>query len=131
MVFGKLFDKAKNLWGNVKNTVSNWMSGKFLAPGGYNYCGPGNPLENGAPKNATDSACQVHDMEYSAIARNTKKMSQEDINRMVRDSDHKLISSIDQSGNDDIGSRMSKFFINGKMKLEDLGIMNPTQFVTE
>ena len=50
---------------------------------------------------------------------------------MVRDSDHKLISSIDQSGNDDIGSRLSKFFINGKMRLEDLGIMNPNQFVTE
>jgi hypothetical protein len=58
-------------------------------------------------------------------------MSQEDIKRMVRDSDHKLISSIDQSGNDDIGSRLSKFFINGKMKLEDLGFMSPTQFVTE
>ena len=131
MVFGQILRKAKDFFGSAKKTVTNWMNGHFLAPGGYNYCGPGNPLDNGNPLNKTDSACQVHDMEYSAISKNKNKISKDDLNRMVRDSDHKLISAINNSGDDDLGSKMSKFFINGKMKLEDWGILNPNQFVTD
>lgn len=131
MVFGQLFNSAQNLFGSLKNKVSNWMSGPKLAPGNYRYCGPGNPLENGEPKNATDSACKVHDYEYTALAKNKDKISKNDLHRMIRESDNKLIDSIDRAGDNDLGSTLSKYFIMGKNKLEDWGIMNPEQFVVE
>lgn len=131
MVFGQLFNSAKNFYGTVKNKVSNWMQGPKLAPGGYNYCGPGNPLENGEPKNATDAACKVHDYEYTAFAKNKDKMSKSDLHRMIRESDHKLIDAIDRSGNNDIGAFLSRNLIKAKTRLEDWGIMNPEQFVVE
>jgi len=131
MVFGQLFNSAKNFFGNVGNQISNWMKGPKLAPGGYNYCGPGNPLENGRTKNATDAACKVHDYEYTAFAKNKDNISKADLHRMIRESDHKLVDSIDRSGDSDIGSKLSKFFINGKMKLEDLGFLSPETFVKE
>jgi len=131
MVFGSIFNSAKNVFGDLKNRVSNWMKGPKLAPGGYNYCGPGNPLENGPAKNATDSACKVHDYEYTAIAKNKDKMSKDDFHRMIRESDHKLIDAIDRSGDSDIGSFLSRNLIKAKTKLEDWGILNPDLFVVE
>lgn len=131
MVFGQIFNQAKNAFGSIKNTVSNWMSGPKLAPGGYNYCGPGNPLENGSAKNATDSACKVHDYEYTAMAKNKDKISKNDLHRMIRDSDNRLIDAIDRSGDNDIGSFLSRNFIKAKTKLEDWGLMNPEMFVVE
>ena len=32
---------------------------------GYNYCSPGNPLDNGNPVNELDAICQRHDYCYS------------------------------------------------------------------
>ena len=32
---------------------------------GYNYCGPGNPLNNGKPVNELDAICKGHDHCYS------------------------------------------------------------------
>jgi hypothetical protein len=131
MVFGQLFNSAQNLFGSLKNKVTNWMSGATLAPGGYNYCGPGNPLENGSPKNATDSACKVHDYEYTALAKNKDKISKNDLNRMIRESDNKLIDSIDRAGDNDLGALMSKYLIMGKNKLEDWNLLNPDLFVKQ
>lgn len=131
MVFGQIFNAAQNIFGSAKRHFNNWMSGPKLAPGGYNYCGPGNPLENGEPKNATDAACKVHDYEYTAMAKNRDKMSKEDLHRMIRESDHKLIDAIDRSGDNDLGSFLSRNLIKAKTKLEDWGIMNPEQFVVE
>ena len=151
MVFGQLLQGAKNFFGNAASSVGNFFGnaantikdtvkknfdrlgsdGAFLAPGGYNYCGPGNPLQNGQPKNGTDAACRVHDYEYSAFAKNKDKLSPDDLKRMVRESDHKLIDAINRSGDNDIGSWGSKALIHGKMKLEDWGILNHNLFVNE
>ena len=45
---------------------------KGLTLPGYNYCGPGNPLENGPPVNELDAISQRHDYCYSK--ENTNKM---------------------------------------------------------
>jgi hypothetical protein len=34
---------------------------------GYNYCGPGNKLDNGEPTCATDAACKRHDQAYTDL----------------------------------------------------------------
>lgn len=39
------------------------MHGSFLIPG-YNYLGPGNPLDNGEPVNELDADAQQHDIDY-------------------------------------------------------------------
>lgn len=135
MVFGQVFNTIKNkagsFFGAVNHTAKNWMNGFHSAPGYYRYCGDGNPLENGEPINATDSACRVHDYEYSAMAKNKDKISKDDLHRMVRESDNKLVDAINRSGDSDLGSLMSKYMIKGKMKLEDWGLLSPDKFVVE
>ena len=38
---------------------------KGLTLPGYNYCGPGNPLDNGPPTNELDEICREHDIAYT------------------------------------------------------------------
>lgn len=37
---------------------------KLMLPGGYRYCGPGNPINNGQPINKLDAICRQHDLCY-------------------------------------------------------------------
>lgn len=39
---------------------------KGLTLPGYNYCGPGNPLDNGPPVNQLDEVCMNHDYCYDS-----------------------------------------------------------------
>lgn len=115
----------------LPKTISQWSNGEYHAPGGYNWCGPNTKTASaGQPINGVDSACMAHDLEYEALARNKNQISQDDFNRMIRESDHKIVNSIEQSGQTDLGALMSKWGIKGKMALEDLGILRRDQFVT-
>lgn len=140
-VFDWISDKIGNVYNTVKEkvgevlptvskTVSQWASGQYHAPGGYNYCGPGTKLDSaGKPINKADSACMAHDYEYDALAKNKHKISQEDFNRMIRESDQKLVDNIERSGQSDLGAHLSKWGIKGKMILEDMGIINRDSFI--
>ncbi len=130
-VYNTVKDKVGEILPTLGKTVSQWASGQYHAPGGYNWCGPGTKInEAGQPINAVDSACMAHDLEYDALAKNRNKISQDDFNRMIRESDEKLIDSINRSGQTDIGAHLSKWGIKGKMILEDLGILNRDKFIT-
>jgi hypothetical protein len=130
-VYSTIKDSAGDIMKNLPKTINQWASGQYHAPGGYSYCGPGTKLDSaGRPINKADKACMAHDYEYEALAKNKHKITQEDFNRMIRESDQKLVDSIDRSGQSDLGALMSKWGIKGKMALEDLGILPREKFVT-
>jgi hypothetical protein len=141
-IFDWISDKVGDVYHSVKQkvgeilptlpkTIAQWSRGEYHAPGGYSYCGPGTKLDSaGKPINAADSACMAHDYEYDSLAKNRHKISQDDFNRMIRESDQKLIEDIDRSGQQDLGALMSRWGIKGKMVLEDLGILSRDRFVT-
>lgn len=130
-VYSAVKQKVGDILPTLHKTVSQWAGGEHHAPGGYNYCGPNTKLESaGHPINQVDSACMAHDYEYEALAKNKQSISQADFSRMIRESDHKLVDSIERSGQSDLGALMSKWGIKGKMVLEDLGVLNRDKFVT-
>jgi hypothetical protein len=132
---GDLWDsaskKVSNVYHTIKDTASNWLSGKYLAPGGYRYCGPGNPLENGEPINESDSLCRQHDQDYANFAtmRDQGKVTKDELKRLIRESDDRLVSGLQQTKDRDLGSRLSEYGIRTKKALEDWGILNPEKFV--
>ena len=65
---------------------------------GYNYCGPGNPLNNGKPVNELDAICERHDYCYSKP------------NLNKNDCD-KMINEIKTSKSSTIGEKLSKYLI--------------------
>lgn len=133
--FGDLFEKAKstvsNVYDTVKKTASNWLQGKYLAPG-YNYCGPGNPLDNGEPVNESDAHCRQHDQEYDRFkkAKDKGQLSNEELKQLVRESDDRLISNLQQVKNRDFGSYLSEYGIRAKKQLENFGFLSPDKFIT-
>lgn len=130
-----LWDSAKqkvtNLYEGVKQTASNWLSGKYLAPGGYRYCGPGNPINNGEPINASDALCRQHDIDYENFASMREQgTSKDELKRLIRESDDRLVSGLQQTTDRDLGSRLAEYGIRAKKKLEDWGVLDPEKFVT-
>lgn len=134
--FSDIYDTAKstlsNVYDTVSSTVKNWSEGKFLAPGGYNYCGPGNPLDNGQPKNASDAACRQHDIDYDRFRKEKDKgnITDKELKTLVRESDDRLISNLKRDPSRDLGSYLSEMGIRAKKFAEDLGILSPEKFVT-
>lgn len=128
---GNVYDSVKNTVGNVIHTASNWAQGKFTAPGGYRYCGPGNDLDEGNPINASDSACRQHDIDYSNFrkAKDAGKINDTELRNLVRESDDRLISNLRQDPNRDLGSYLSELGISAKKKAEDWGLISPERFV--
>lgn len=129
---GNVYDSVKKTASNVYHTATNWAKGKFTAPGGYKYCGPGNDLDEGNPINASDSACRQHDMDYDRFRKlkDAGKITKDELKDLVRESDDRLISNLRQSPDRDIGSYLSELGIRAKKKAEDLGILDPEKFVT-
>jgi hypothetical protein len=129
---GNVFDTVKKTVGNVVQTASNWTKGKFTAPGGYRYCGPGNDLDEGEPINASDSACRQHDIDYDRFRKmkDAGKIGDKELRDLVRESDDRLISNLRQDSNRDLGSYLSELGIRAKKKAEDWGILSPEKFVT-
>tara|TARA_R110002126_G_scaffold103952_1_gene237185 strand:+ start:5612 stop:6028 length:417 start_codon:yes stop_codon:yes gene_type:complete len=133
--FSDLFQSAKtglsDIYDTAKQTITNFSQGKFLAPGGYKYCGPGNALDEGEPKNASDSYCRQHDIDYSNFAKlkDQGKLGGSELKALVRESDDRLISSLQKEKERDLGSYLSEMGIRAKKFAEDWGILSPEQFV--
>ena len=72
---------------------------KGLTLPGYNYCGPGNPLDNGAPTNELDAICQRHDYCYS----------KKDTNK--NDCDKVMLNEMKTSKSSTFGEKISKYLI--------------------
>lgn len=131
---GSLWNSAKSIGlGGLIHTAKNWSQGFFSAPGKYNYCGPGNSLDNGEPTNASDAACRQHDIDYSNFAREHGKgnLGHGEVRNLVRESDQRLISNLQQEQDRDIGSYASEYGIRAKNVLEDLGLLDPMKFVVQ
>ncbi len=130
---GSLWNAAKNVGvGGIFQTAKNWSQGFYSAPGNYRYCGPGNPLNNGEPTNASDAACRQHDIDYGNFAREQQKgnLNPAEVRDLVRESDARLIQNLRQQEDRDLGSYASEYGIKFKTLLEDVGLMDPLQFVT-
>ena len=130
-IWNTVSNKVSNVYDSVKETVSNWSKGFYSAPGGYRYCGAGNDLENGEPKNASDALCRQHDTDYSNFAKQRDKLTKDELKNLVRESDDRLVSGLQQLTDRDIGSRLAEYGIRAKQKLEDWGILSPDKFVVE
>lgn len=129
---GNVYDTTKKTIGNVIYTAKNWMSGKYTAPGGYKYCGPGNDLEEGNPINASDSACRQHDIDYDRFKKlkDAGKVAKDELKNLIRESDDRLLSNLDQSPDRDLGSYLSELGIRAKKKAEDWGLLSPETFLS-
>lgn len=129
-LFNTVKQKATDVYDSVKQTASNWLSGKYLAPGGYRYCGPGNPIDNGDPINASDALCRQHDQDYERFATmRGQGTSKDELKRLIRESDDRLVSGLQQTTDRDLGSRLAEYGIRAKKKLEDWGVLDPERFV--
>lgn len=134
--FSDLYESGKktlsNVYETVKTTAKNWSEGKFLAPGGYRYCGPGNDLDSGEPINASDASCRQHDIDYDRFRKEKDKgnITNEELKKLVRESDDRLISNLRKDPSRDLGSYLSEMGIRGKKFAEDLGLLSPEKFVT-
>ena len=131
---GSLWDsvkkKATSIYDTAKETASNWLSGKYLAPN-MSYCGPGNPLNNGEPRNASDALCRQHDIDYSNFAKQKDKLTKDELKNLVRESDDRLVSGLQSLKDREVGSYLAEYGIRAKQALENWGILSPDRFVTE
>ncbi len=137
-----IWDTAKatvsNVYDTVSKTAKNWSEGRFLAPGNYKFCGPGNPLDDYYVKKhlpgagASDTACYQHDKDYENFrkAKDQGKISDAELKTLVRESDDRLIANLRQDPKRDLGSYLSEMGIRGKKFAEDLGLLSPEKFVT-
>ena len=66
---------------------------------GYNYCGSGNPLNNGKPVNELDAICERHDYCYSKP------------NGNKNDCDKIMLDEMKTSKSSTIGEKLSKYLI--------------------
>jgi hypothetical protein len=128
---GSLYGGLKNAVGTLVDTAKNWSQGSYLAPG-MRYCGPGNPLNNGEPVDASDAACRAHDYEYDAFKKqkDAGRINANELRSLVRESDDRLINNLRAASGRGIGSHMAELAIKAKKRLEDWGWMDPAKFVT-
>lgn len=103
-----------------------------------NFIGPGTQvqqrLERGdQPVNAADRCALIHDLEYEAIARNRNQISQADFDRVVRESDDKLLQCLQETTDRNLLGRIAPYiassFIQGKERLENLGLLGRSYFI--
>lgn len=129
-LFNTVKQKATNVYDIVAKTAHNWLRGNYLAPG-YNYCGPQADLENGEPVNASDALCRQHDLDYDRFAkmRDRGEVNKDELKRLIRESDDRLVSGLQQTTDRDLGSRLAEYGIRAKKKLEDWGVLDPERFV--
>jgi hypothetical protein len=126
-----LKDAATNAWNEFRNRGSTLLTGT-------NYVGPFNALtpeyiQSHPPKNEVDRTAMVHDQEYSDIAkrRDSGEITPEEAKRLIRESDNKFLANTKKHSKEDRwASALGYSGIWGKTQLENLGLLNPNQFVT-
>jgi hypothetical protein len=132
-IYNKVRSGVSSVYEGVKKTVGDFSKGFYSAPGGYKYCGPGNPLDeeymrNNPPINAADARCRQHDIDYENFKKTGVKGKE--LADLVRDSDNRLVEGLQSQKDRDFGSYLSEYGIRAKKQLEDWGILKPDQFVT-
>ncbi len=127
---------ASNVYDTAKETATDWLKGKYMAPGSK-FCGPGNPLDEAYVAqhlpNASHSgkSCYQHDKDYESFKRlkDEGKAGKDELKQLIRESDDRLISNL-QTGPRDFASYLSEMGIRAKKKAEDWGLLDPEQFLT-
>jgi hypothetical protein len=135
--FSDIYDKVKtgvsSLYEGAKKTITDVSKGFYSAPGGYRYCGPGNPItreyiRDNPPINESDRRCLQHDLDYENFKKTGVKGKE--LADLVRDSDTRLVEGLQSQKDRDVGSYFSEYGIRAKKALEDWGLLKPEQFVT-
>lgn len=113
--------KPSQLRGEISsNETTDAPSNKGLVLPGYNYLGPGNSLNRGAPTNQIDADAQIHDHQYneSSSSQHVQTADREFTNKAV---DH-IIEGISGKGSigDTIGGIVGGIGIGGKRLVESL-----------
>lgn len=136
-----LLDHKKQLYGGgifgstlkrIFQKVANAYRKKFCSPKARplelgeihfqcsNFSGPGtkySKYKDVEPYDCPDAVAKVHDREYDEI--HNSKMSPEERQRAIRESDDKLLKDIEKCPNS-ASKYATKYGISGKNKLEDL-----------
>lgn len=129
-----------DLWGKAKNYVTKNIyepTRRFLT-GGSNYIGPFNRLDtdylkSNKPIDKVDEGAMFHDLDYSRIAtqRDKGNLTKGEANKLIRESDERFLENTKRHATQNpLGAGLGYLGIWGKNKLEDLGILDPNQFVT-
>jgi hypothetical protein len=133
--FSNLFSGAKNLLSNVWNEVK--QRGTTILTNSH-FIGPFNSLtpeyvRTHPPKDPVDVGAYVHDKTYSEIAkaRDANKISGDLAKKMIRESDEQFLHNTKENfRHNPWGASLGYAGIYLKNRLEDLGVLNPNQFVT-
>jgi len=132
-IYNKVRSGVSSVYEGVKKTVGDFSKGFYSAPGGYRFCGPGNPItreyiRDNPPINAADARCMQHDIDYENFKKTGVKGKE--LADLVRESDNRLVEGLQSQKDRDVGSYFSEYGIRAKKQLEDWGILKPDQFVT-
>ena len=128
---------------NLKNFIpnlTNLYEGEHHLPFA-NFAGPGTKLEIRLPRGdegttLCDQDSKQHDIDYLNIAKLKKSgLPEQDVDKMVRKSDNKLLEKCDKSVKKDksllnkLHHKLINLGINSKKIAEDLGILSKSHFV--
>ena len=126
--------KVKHFVDESKQWVSDITTGQFHFPG-YRFMGPGTKvyerIQQGIhPTSRTDEAAMHHDLDFGEIGSKVGKVSKRELHKQVREADKRFVNRLENAGEGHhIGNFLGKSMIKAKMYLEDVGLMNPEQFL--
>jgi hypothetical protein len=134
--FSQIYQKAKNSISNVINEIKNRGTAFFT---GSNYIGPFNRLDEEylrthPPKDAADATALTHDKDYARIAsdRDSSRISREQANRMIRESDDRFLNGMNQNFHTNPwGATLGHMGIAFKKMLEDKYGLDRNLFVNQ
>ena len=142
-LFDWISDKASSVYNAVKDTVGNVYNtikdrGATLLTGTH-YVGPFNRLDpeyliSHPPTDKVDASALAHDFDYSRIAasRDAGKISPAEAKRMIRESDERFIENTRKHQQENPwAATLGRLGIQAKNRLEDIGWLNPNQFVNQ
>ena len=122
-IFQNVLEDAKER--EIINSINNLKTSfPDLTLPTFKYCGAGTNIikninEDVRPKNKVDNACRTHDLEF-LLAQNPKD---------VREADEKLLNAIKNVKG--VEASAVRTAIKSKIKLEDLGTLNPMKFINK
>lgn len=139
------FEKGVKMTGGY--SVRDWVPNRRNAQGQLelhvpfaNWAGPRTHVERRLregvkPTTVTDAAAKIHDLDYLQIGNLLRRgaITRDEAIRRVRESDKKLIKASYAAPSGPIEQLHAKAARSGmiiKKAAEDLGVMNPTKFVT-
>jgi hypothetical protein len=127
---GDLYQKAKNKYNQIKESIRVNPTLGYL---GFNFCGPDTKLEGQKPSNRTDRICEKHDYAYSSVEKaRIAGIDRATREAMTREADERMLNELanttPEGFTEKIGHALSTLGIKGKVKLEDLGLLDRLKF---